>query len=117
MISGGLGFISKDAKVQQHQEKVKRHTDMRADLRENYGVTTVKPVGGKTLDGVYSDVKGQGSLVKDQMQETTERNTKRTKENSREWMRSALPRTKKRYKEKMEKKRKEDAAQRRITLT
>jgi len=89
---------------------------MRADLKDNYGVTTVRPVNGKSIDSVYSDVKEQGNLVKDQMQETTEKNTKKTKDKSREWMRSALPRTKKRYKEKIEKKRKEDVASRRITL-
>ena len=114
LISGGLGFISKDsAAIQQRQETAKRHTDIRADLRDNYGVATIRPVLGKSLDNVYQDVKEQGTLIKDNLQATTEINAKRTKAKSKKWMKDALPRTEKRYKEKIERKRKGDAESKR----
>lgn len=90
---------------------------MRADLLHNYGVEKVTPVlKGGTVADVYRDVKHQGSLVRDQMQQKREENATKTRNRQREWARKANKRVEAKTLKAQEKKAETAAAERAIRL-
>jgi len=64
-------------------DQQKRREEMQVDLRENYGVHDMKPMG-KNFEGTYQDIKESGSLVKDQMQAQREANQKKQAQKDKE---------------------------------
>ena len=103
-----------EAKV---RDEVTRGVEIKQELKEDHGIEGFSPVGSNTVQDVYDDVKSQGSFVKDQMQETQERNQKANKKKRRKWMEGALKRSPKRRIEMKEKRAEESAEKRKITLT
>jgi hypothetical protein len=66
-------------------DRAKSEREARADLRENFGVEKIHPVGTESLMEVYNGVKSQGTMLRDQMQQKREENAKATKAKQREW--------------------------------
>jgi len=81
--------------------------DMHQELREEYNVHTVTPMGGKSFTDVYSDIKDQGGAVKEQMCKKREGEQSRIGEKHKDWMKGAIRRTPKRVAQKKEAKKKE----------
>lgn len=96
--------------------KSEKQKEMKADLKENYGVEKVKPIANKSFEQVYENVKEAGSSVKDSMQQTREQNKKRMKDKQKEWMKGALKRTPERAKLIREKNAEEDYNKRKIDI-
>ena len=114
----GCGFIVRNSgAIHAAKERAKAETDMRSDLNQNYGVEQVSPVGGNSFSDVYKDVKQQGSLVRDQMQQKREENAKATKAKQKAWLEKAHKRAPRKAKIRDEMRAKEDAAKRSIRLT
>lgn len=95
----------------------KAETDMRQELREDHMVEDFRPVGAKGVAGVYNEVKASGSSVKDGMQATIEQNAAKARAKQREWKRKAQPRADRRGREMKERKAKEAAEKRKITVS
>jgi len=98
-------------------DKQRARNDMATELREDYGVHKVTPVNVKSYEQTYSDIKQRGSMVREKMAAQHETNQKQQKEKQKEWTRKALLRTPARAKEKRERKAREEAAKRRITVS
>jgi len=99
------------------RDSVIRQTDAKQDLIENYGVENVTPLGGQNFDSVYKDIKSQGTMVKDQMQEKMERNEAKKRVERREWARKAHKRVGARTRKAEEMKKKEAAKKRAISVS
>lgn len=97
-------------------DRAKTEAEARADLLANYGVERVQPVGSQSFMEVYNDVKAQGSLVRDQMQQKREENAKRARDKHRKWAVKANRRVAKKTLEANEKKAKDAAAKRALHL-
>ena len=102
--------------VRRRDDAAKAESDMRSDLRENYGVERVVPFGGRSLPEVYNDVKGSGSFVNDRMQSESERHGKRREAARRERRRTAPSRIPKRVEAVRERAARKAAEKRRIVL-
>lgn len=99
------------------EDRGRQISDMRAELREDFGVDKIHPVmPGSTLKDVYRDVKAQASQVKEQMRMEAERNAAAVKAKQREWTKQALKRTPQRWKERQEKKAAEEQKKRAIVV-
>jgi predicted nucleic acid-binding Zn ribbon protein len=94
-----------------------RESDMRQDLLENHGVEKVAPLQRRTFRSVYDDIKGRGSMVKDQMQAEREQKVAATEKKQREWKKAAQKRAPQRSREIVERRKAEKAAKRKITVT
>jgi putative FmdB family regulatory protein len=66
-------------------DRAKLDREARADLKENFGVEKIHPVGGQSLMEVYNGVKSKGAMLRDQMQQKREENAKAAKAKQREW--------------------------------
>ena len=97
-------------------DKAKTEGAARLDLRENYGVEKINPLGGNSFGDVYRDVKATGSKVRDDMQQTREENEKKTQKKQREWAIKANKRAPGRDKFVKDKRAKEAAKKRAIRL-
>ena len=98
------------------QEKLRRESDMEADLKENYGVENVVPIGASGMGEVYSEVKGGGSFVKERMQQEKEVKDVERINKQREWKSKAQKRADGRGRERIERKKAEDCNKRAIRL-
>ena len=113
----GCGFIIHNTgAMNAARERAKSEAAMRADLRDNYGVEQISPVGGNSIADVHKDVRQQGSLVRDQMQQKREENERKTKAKQRDWAVKARKRAPMKAKIRDEKKAEEAAAKRAIRL-
>lgn len=111
------GLIVKNTgAIRAAQERHKSEREMREDLRQNYGVEKISPIGGNTVTDVYRDVKQQGTFVRDKMQLKREQNAAQTKAKQREWARKANRRVAKKTIMAQEKRAEEAAAKRAIRL-
>jgi hypothetical protein len=90
--------------------------DARQDLAENYGVEKVSPTGVQSFGEIYSGIKSQGSLVKDQMQAKKETEASRVKTKQRNWAVGARRRVEKKTIDAQKRRAKANAAKRAITL-
>ena len=94
-----------------------QESDMKQEMSEDYGVESFVPFGKNGVSDVYSDIKGNGSFVKERMQAESEVSEKKQKVKKREWMKQALKRAPKRSREKKERKAAEDAKNRAVRLS
>lgn len=111
-----VSFSSHDTinKVRELDNK-KRHTEKRFDLQSNYHVHEVTPVKGD-FDGVYSEIKGSGSRVKDLMQERMGKTKIKKAETEKKQAEGRAKRVKERVAKIKDRKAKEAAKDRAITL-
>lgn len=98
------------------QEKLKKESDMKEEMKEDYGVESFQPVAASSMKEVYDDVKAQGSFVKERMQAEAEKTTAAKKAKAREWKKAAMKRAPQRSREKIERKKAEAASQRAIRI-
>jgi putative FmdB family regulatory protein len=92
------------------EDKGKRAAFIRADLKENHGVHTFKPLKnseGRDFEQVYKDIKKMGGKVKDEIQANSEKNNATMKKKQRKWMEGALKRTDKKREQMIEERKKE----------
>ena len=99
------------------RDSIVKQGDARQDLLENYGVENVTPLAGQNFDSVYKDIKSQGSMVKDQMQEKVATNEAKKRIERREWVKKANKRVGERTRKAQEKKKKEEAKKRAIKVS
>jgi len=112
------GIIVRNTSAQRRcDDAVRRGSDAKQDLRENYGIENVQPLGGVSATEVYNDIKGRGTFVKDQMQAKREHADAQAQTKRREWLKKAHKRTPARAKVKKEQKAKEKAAKEAISLS
>lgn len=97
-------------------DRAKSEQAAHADLKENYGVEKIHPVGTQSFMEVYNGVKTQGTLLRDQMQQKREENERQAKAKRREWAVKANRRVAKRTLMAKEMRAKEDASKRAIHL-
>ena len=90
--------------------------DMKQELREDHGVENIIPRAGLTISDVHSDVKMQGSLVKDKMDLENERSTARIKAKDKEWRKGAERRAPAKSRAVEEKRKKEKQAKEKIVI-
>jgi hypothetical protein len=98
------------------QDKLKHESDMKQEMKEEYGVEGFQPIAASSMKEVYDDVRSQGSFVKERMQAETERTEAKRKKKSREWMTQAMRRAPERSREKVERKKAEAAKKRAIRV-
>jgi hypothetical protein len=97
-------------------DQMKKEGDIRADLKVHHGIENFTPLGGNTIEDVYRDVKGNGSMVKDQFAEEKYRNEKKKNEKVKDWKQKAQKRASKRREEMRVRKESEAAQKRAISL-
>jgi hypothetical protein len=98
------------------RDKVSQEAEMKQDLLENYGVSEISPLRRTTVTDVYNDVKAQGSLVKDQMQESREIADAKRDAKQKKWKEEAYKRAPKRSKQIAERRRAEATEKRAIRI-
>jgi hypothetical protein len=108
--------IGNSSSLSKQRDAQKRRTHMSQDLRENYLVHDVQPVAAPNFETVYSDIKKEGSQVRDQMQKRMEITAAQTKAKQNAWKEKASKRVPKKNAEIKERKQKEAAAKRKITI-
>jgi predicted nucleic acid-binding Zn ribbon protein len=99
------------------QDSTNREKDMRAELKENYGVHNFTPLGGVKTEEVLRDARGSGTYIKDQMALERQKNEERRRAKLKEWTPKAQKRANKRREEMRERKAAEAAEKRKITIT
>lgn len=115
-IVSACGFSVRDSgAARRRRDRGRERADMRQDLRENYQVTDVRPLAG-SLESVYSEVKSQGSAVKEQMAQRIEASKKEKAEKERRRAEGRPQRIKKRVAVLKEKHARKQAEDRRIVL-
>jgi putative FmdB family regulatory protein len=109
--------IRESGTVRKLTDQVKRESDARTDLKENYGIEKVNLIGpNNSIQKVHSEVKQQGTFVRDKMQQSAAENAIKTRKKQREWAIDALKRTPTRAKVIKETKAREAMAKRKITI-
>lgn len=98
------------------EDKLKAETDMKQEMKEEYGVESFKPVGATSMKDVYNDVKSSGSFVKERMKAETERTQAARAKKAREWKKGAMKRAPQRSREMAEKRAKQASADRAIKV-
>ena len=73
-------------------DQAKRRADMKVELRQDYGVENVSPIGKSDFESVYKDVKASGEAVREQMAASAEKNAAKTAAKQREWKKGAVKR-------------------------
>lgn len=99
------------------RDSVVRQSEAKQDLLENYGIENVTPLQGTSFDSVYRDIKSQGTMAKDKMQEEKALKAAKSREKRKEWAVKANKRVAERTKTANEKKAKEAAAKRAISVS
>lgn len=97
-------------------DQLRAQSDMRAELRQDFGVETVAPIGNRSFESMYRDVKASGGAVREQMAQKAEENSARVNAKQREWKKGAQRRAPKRTREIIERRKAEAAAGRAIRL-
>ena len=109
--------IRESGTVRKLTDRAKREKDARADLKENYGVEKIKPMGANnSLLNVHHEVKQQGSFVRDKMQQSSAENAIKTRAKQKAWVADALKRTPTRAKVLKDMRAKEAMAKRKIII-
>jgi len=92
--------------VTKHKERHKKTTERQTDLRENYGVYSLRPLPTPDLPGrpnteeqVYKEIKEAGTYAKDAMQASMEINAKKQDERMKMNKEKNRPNTQKRIEE------------------
>lgn len=97
-------------------DKLKHESDMKTEMKEEYGVESFQPIAAQSMVDVYNDVKASGSFVKERMQAETEKSQAQRKKKSDEWKKKAMKRAPQRSREKAEQKKKEAASKNAIRI-
>lgn len=97
-------------------DKLKAESDMKQEMKEDYGVESFKPVRAASMRDVYNDVKSSGSFVKERMVAEAERNQAARDRKAREWKKGAMKRAPQRSREMVERKAKKAAADRAVRI-
>lgn len=97
-------------------DKLKHDSDMKQEMKEEYGVESFKPLGASSMQDVYNDVKAGGDFVKERMAAETEKTEAKRKVKSRDWMSKAMKRAPARSQEKIERNKKEAYEKRAIKI-
>jgi len=114
----GFGIIVRSTGAKRRVlDHVRRESDAKQDLLENFGVENVQPVDGSSFSDVYNDIKSRGTSVRDQMQQEKEQKETQRRAKRKEWAKAANKRAPKRHKVKQEKKAQEAAQKRAIRLS
>jgi len=95
---------------------LRQENDIKHDLKDRYGIESVRPLAGQTLREVYDDIRSRGSEARDMMQAKMEQSAKAKKAKQREWAIKASRRATQRRIEMQRRKAAEDSANRRIVL-
>jgi len=98
------------------EDKLRAESDMKQEMREDYGVEQFQPIAAQSVAEVYNDVKASGSFVKDRMQAETERAQAKRRKKSREWMSKAMRRAPQRSREKVERRAADAAKGRAVSI-
>ena len=98
------------------EDKLKAESDMKQEMKEDYGVESFKPVGATSMKDVYNDVKSSGSFVKERMRAEAERIEAARDKKAREWKKGAMKRAPQRSRELAERKAKKAAADRAVKI-
>jgi len=102
---------------QQHWDNAKRESDMRQELREDYNVHNAIPIGAPGgLAEVHREVKANGEQVRERMSAKREQSASEAAAKHKEFKRTTGVRSKKKVPLIKERRAKEAAAKRRITL-
>ena len=115
-VISACAIIVKNSTNRRVKDHMSRSSDIMNDLKENYGIEKVAPLGGSTIEEVYKDVKATGGMVRDDMQRQKEETARVTTAKQREWTKAALKRAPKRQREMAQRKAAEESARRRINL-
>jgi len=91
-------------------------SDMRAEMKEDFGIEDFKPITAKGVGEVYQNVKQQGGLVKEQMAARREQTDRTQKDKMKSWHRDAVKRTPERAREKIDRRKAEDYSKRRVSV-
>lgn len=97
-------------------DNARREQDMRAEIREGFGIEKIRPLSGSTTADIYRDIKAAPGLVRERMAAEKEKNEKKTKAKQRDWAIKANRRVAERTRIANEKKAEEAAAKRTIIL-
>jgi putative FmdB family regulatory protein len=97
-------------------DKLKHESDMKQEMKENYGVEGFQPITAQSMEEVYNDIKASGSFVKERMQAETERTESKRKKKSKEWMSKAMKRAPQRSREKVEQRKSEAFKKKSISI-
>jgi len=113
-----FGFsVRSSGQMRRIADHFNKESEMKQDLKENYGVENVSPIGARNLSEVHAEVKSTGSYVKDKMQENSEKQATARREKKKEWARGAMQRAPKRRLEMKERRAAEAAEKRKIRLS
>lgn len=107
-------IIHNNSKCKMNDAK-KKEADKKEELRQ-MGIEKITPMNGVSIDQVYSEVKKQGSAVKEQMHSKRESDQAKKKIKDREWKIAALKRTPERAKIRKEMKTIEEFKKRAIRI-
>jgi hypothetical protein len=94
----------------------KKESDCREALRRDYGIHSVTPRAGVTMNQVYSEIKKQGTFTRDKMQAKKEIDDIALRAKQKAWKIAALRRTPERAKIRAEKKAQEEHKKRAIKI-
>ena len=98
------------------EDKLKAETDMKQEMKDDYGVESFKPVGATSMKEVYNDVKSSGSFVKERMKAEAERTQAARDKKAREWKKGAMKRAPQKSREMVERKKAKAAADRAVKI-
>jgi hypothetical protein len=98
------------------EDKLKAESDMKQEMKEDFGVESFKPITAQSMTEVYDDVKAQGSFVKERMQAETERADAKRRKKQKDWKKAAMRRAPARSRERVERKKAEAAKKRAIRM-
>jgi hypothetical protein len=94
----------------------RQENDMRAELRDDYGIEKFSPFGVTTTAAILRDVRASGTYVKDQMACEKQKQEEKRAAKLREWRPKAQRRASGRRAEMRDRKEAEASAKRRITI-
>lgn len=117
LISAPAIIVGKASVARKMADVTRRQSEMREDLRRNYGIENVSPLQrGANIETIHSEIKKQGDYVRDSMQARKEIDEAKRKAKTREWLKAAYKRVPERSRIMREHKLKEEAAKKAIKL-
>lgn len=99
-----------------YKDAVTKKEEMKKELKESFGLHSVRPLGGNTMTDVYNDVKSRGGFVREEMAKSAEESAAKTKAKQKEWKRKAAKRAPARGQEIVRRKAAEAAAGRAMSI-
>ena len=69
-------------------DRLDRQRDMKTDLLENHGIESITPLQNESFENVYNTIKGSGSMAKEQMDRSKEKNQQKQDEKKKDRQRT-----------------------------